>query len=69
MPISSWFLKTGIVTILFGINMLTPVLLPNLLGMVVYAILLPLLVIIMGVLMLITVSITQKLQRGAATAS
>jgi len=60
---------TGIVTIVFGINMIAPLLLPNLLGMIVYAILLPLLVIIMGCLMLITVSITQKLQRDAATAS
>ena len=56
---------TGIVTILFGINTLAPVLLPGLLGMVMYAILLPLLVIIMGLLTLIMVSITQKLQQGA----
>jgi hypothetical protein len=60
---------TGIATIVFGINTITPVLLPNLLGVVVFAILLPLLVIIMGLLMLSTVSITQKLQRGAAPAS
>ncbi len=60
---------TGIVTIVFGINTIAPLLLPNLLGMIVSAILLPLLVIIMGLLTLITVSITQKLQRGAATAS
>ncbi len=60
---------TGIVTIVFGINTIAPVLLPNLFGMVAYAILLPLLVIIMGLLTLITVSITQKLQQGAATAS
>ena len=60
---------TGIVTIVFGINMIVPALLPNLFGMVVYAILLPLLVIIMGLLSLMTVSITQKLQRGAAAAS
>ena len=53
---------TAIVTILFGINMIAPFLLPNLLGMVAYAILLPLLVIIMGLLSLILVSITQKLQ-------
>ena len=60
---------TGIVTIVFGINTIAPVVLPNLFGMVVYAILLPLLVIIMGLLSLMTVSITQKLQRGAATTS
>jgi hypothetical protein len=60
---------TGIVTIVFGINTLVPVLLPNLLGMVVAAILLPLLVIIMGLLSLMTVSITEKLQRGTATVS
>jgi hypothetical protein len=60
---------TGIVTIVFGINTIAPVLLPNLLGMVAYAILLPLLVIVMGLLTLITVSITQKIQQGAATAS
>jgi len=60
---------TGIVTILFGINTVAPVLLPNLFGMVVFAILLPCLIIIMGLLTLITVSITQKLQQGAATAS
>ncbi|MCP1392661.1 MAG: DUF308 domain-containing protein [Methanothrix sp.] len=55
---------TGIVTILFGINMLAPLLLPGLLGIVVYAILIPLLVIIMGFLSLIMVSITQKLQQA-----
>jgi hypothetical protein len=59
---------TGIVTIVFGINTIAPVLLPNLFG-IAYAIILPLLVIIMGLLTLITVSITQKLQQGAATSS
>ena len=62
-------LVTGIVTVVFGINTLVPVLLPNLLGMVISAILLPLLVIIMGLLSLMTVSITQKLQKGAAPVS
>jgi hypothetical protein len=57
---------TGIVAILFGINMLAPLLLPSLLGMIVYAILLPLLIIIMGFMSLITVAITQKLQQGVA---
>ncbi|MFZ3149551.1 MAG: DUF308 domain-containing protein [Methanothrix sp.] len=57
---------TGIVAILFGINMLAPLLLPSLLGMVVYAMLLPLLIIIMGFMSLISVVITQKLQKGVA---
>jgi len=57
---------TGIVAILFGINMLAPLLFPSLLGMVVYAMLLPLLIIIMGFMSLITVVITQKLQEGVA---
>jgi uncharacterized membrane protein HdeD (DUF308 family) len=60
---------TGIVTIVFGINMLAPVLLPGMLGMVAYAIILPLLVIFIGILTLLTVSITQKLQQGASTGS
>ncbi len=55
---------TAIVTILFGINMLAPLLLPSLLGMVFYAILIPLLIIIMGFLSLIMVYITQKIQQG-----
>ena len=57
---------TGIVAILFGINMLAPLLLPGLLGVVAFAMLLPLLIIIMGSMSLITVAITQKLQQGAA---
>ena len=52
--------------ILFGINMLAPLLLPSLLGVVAFAMLLPLLIIIMGSMSLITVAITQKLQQGAA---
>jgi len=59
---------TGIVTILFGINTIAPVLLPNLLGMIAYAVLIPLLIITMGLLTLITISVTQKLQQGAETA-
>jgi uncharacterized membrane protein HdeD (DUF308 family) len=54
----------GIATILFGINMLAPLLFPSMLGTVVYAILLPFLIIIMGFLSLIMVSITQRLQQG-----
>jgi uncharacterized membrane protein HdeD (DUF308 family) len=54
---------TGIVAILFGINMLAPLVLPGLLGMVVFTMLLPLLIIIMGLMSLITVAITQKLQQ------
>ncbi|MDD1760468.1 MAG: hypothetical protein LUQ44_07665, partial [Methanothrix sp.] len=57
---------TGIVAILFGINMLAPLLLPSLLGVVAFAMLLPLLIIIMGSMSLITVAITQKLQQGMA---
>lgn len=60
---------TGLVTIIFGINMFMPVLLPNLIGMIGVAILLPLLVIVIGILMLLTVSITQKLEQGALSAS
>jgi uncharacterized membrane protein HdeD (DUF308 family) len=60
------FTVTGIVAILFGINMLAPLLLPGLLGMIIYAILLPLLVIVMGFMSLITVAITRKLQQGVA---
>ncbi|HOE46706.1 MULTISPECIES: hypothetical protein [Methanothrix] len=52
---------TGIVTILFGINMLAPLLLPGLFGMIAYALLVPLLIIIMGLMVLILVAITQKL--------
>ncbi|HNY89427.1 MAG TPA: hypothetical protein PK154_03035 [Methanoregulaceae archaeon] len=59
---------TGIVTILFGINTIAPVLLPNLLGMIAYAVLIPLLIITMGLLTLITISVTQRLQQGAETA-
>ncbi len=53
---------TSIVAILFGINMLAPLLLPSLLGLVVYALLLPVLVMILGLLALSTVYISQKLQ-------
>ena len=60
---------TGLVTIIFGINMFMPVLLPNLIGMIGVAILLPLLVIIIGILMLLTVLITQKLEQDALSAS
>jgi hypothetical protein len=44
--------------------MLAPLFLPSLLGMVFYAILIPLLIIIMGFLSLIMVYITQKIQQG-----
>jgi hypothetical protein len=62
-------LLTGIATIVFGINLIAPVFLPGLLGMFVYFIFLPLLIIVMGLLTLITVIITQKLRQGAATPS
>ena len=55
-------------TILFGINTIAPVLLPNLLGMIAYAVLIPLLIITMGLLTMITISVTQRLQQGAETA-
>ena len=60
---------TGVVTIVFGINMLIPALIPSLVGMLVFIILLPLLVGIVGALTLLTVSITQKLEQGATPAS
>ncbi len=53
---------TGIMVILFGVNMLAPVLLPGLMGSIVYAFFLPVLIIIMGLLTLTTVYITRKLQ-------
>lgn len=52
---------TGIVAFLFGLNMLAPLLLPGLLGAVVFALFLPVLIIVMGLLTLGTVSITRKL--------
>jgi len=58
---------TGIATILFGINMLAPLLLPGLLGTIAYAILIPLLIIIMGFMLLILVAITQTLQHSGVS--
>jgi hypothetical protein len=52
---------TGIVAILFGLNMLAPFLLPGLLGVVAFALFLPVLIVVMGLLTLGTVSITRKL--------
>ena len=52
---------TGIVAFLFGLNMLAPLLLPGLLGVVAFALFLPVLIIVMGLLTLGTVSITRKL--------
>ena len=51
-----------IVSIAFGLNMLAPVLLPSLIGLVPFALLFPVLVIILGLLMLYIVYIDQKLQ-------
>ena len=51
-----------IVSIVFGLNMLAPVLLPSLIGLVPFALLFPVLVIILGLLMLYLVYINQKLQ-------
>ncbi len=53
---------TGIVVILFGINMLAPLFLPGILGAVVSALFVPVLVIVMGSLTLGTVYITRRLQ-------
>ena len=52
---------TGVVAILFGLNMLAPLLLPGLLGVVGFALFLPVLIVVMGLLTLGTVSITRKL--------
>jgi hypothetical protein len=51
-----------IVSIVFGLNMLAPVLLPSLVGLVPFLLLFPVLVIILGLLMLCIVYINQKLQ-------
>ncbi|HEY5140317.1 MAG TPA: hypothetical protein VIJ25_13520 [Methylococcales bacterium] len=51
-----------IVSIVFGLNMLIPVLLPSLIGLVPFVVLFPVLVIILGLLTLYIVYITQKLQ-------
>ena len=53
-----------IVSIVFGINLLAPLLLPSLIGFVFYAIL-PLLLIIMGLLILYLTYLNQKLQQIA----
>lgn len=57
----------GCVTIVFGTNTLAPLLLPGLLGMIGYAVLLPALVVLMGLLTLVMVSITVKLQGLSAS--
>ena len=46
---------------LFGLNMLAPLLLPGLLGVVAFAFFLPVLIVVMGLLTLATLSITRKL--------
>ncbi|MGZ8893001.1 MAG: hypothetical protein ACXW1R_08765 [Halobacteriota archaeon] len=51
-----------IVSIVFGLDMLAPVLLPSLIGLVPYVLLFPVLVILLGLLTLYIVYITQKLQ-------
>lgn len=51
-----------IVSIVFGLNMLVPVLLPSLIGLVPFVLLFPVLVIILGILTLYIVYISQKLQ-------
>jgi hypothetical protein len=47
--------------------MLAPLLLPGLLGTIAYAILIPLLIIIMGFMLLILVAITQTLQHSGVS--
>jgi hypothetical protein len=51
-----------IVSIVFGLNMLVPVLLPSLIGLVPFVLLFPVLVIILGILTLYIVYISLKLQ-------
>lgn len=51
-----------IVSIVFGLNMLVPILLPSLIGLVPFVLLFPVLVIILGILTLYIVYISQKLQ-------
>lgn len=51
-----------IVSIVFGLNMLIPVLLPSLIGLVPFVVLFPVLVIILRLLTLYIMYITQKLQ-------
>ena len=53
----------GIVSIVFGLSMLAPTLLPSLLGLVGYALLFPLILIIMGLLILYMTRINLKLQQ------
>lgn len=55
---------TSIVIILFGINALAPLLLPSLLGNVIYVLILPVIAIIMGLLTFYRVYLSQKLVRG-----
>ena len=52
---------TAVMAVLFGLNMLAPLLLPGLLGVVVFALFLPALIIVMGLLTLGTVYISRKL--------
>ena len=54
-------LVIGIVSIVFGLSMLIPSLLPSLLGLIGYAIIFPLILIILGLLILYMTSITLKL--------
>jgi hypothetical protein len=52
-----------IVSVVFGLNMLAPVLLPSLIGLVPFVLLFPMLVVILGLLTLYTVYLNQKLQQ------
>jgi len=53
----------GIVSIVFGLNMLAPTLLPSILGLLGFALIFPLLLIIMGLLLLYMARINLKLQQ------
>jgi hypothetical protein len=52
-----------IVSVVFGLNMLAPVLLPSLIGLVPFVLLFPMLVVVLGLLTLYTVYLNQKLQQ------
>lgn len=53
----------AIASILFGLSMLAPTLLPSILGLVEFAVVFPLILIIMGLLLLYITSINLKLQQ------
>jgi hypothetical protein len=56
-------LIVAIITIVFGLNMLVPTFLPNILGLVGFVLILPLILIILGLLVLYMTSVGLKLQQ------